>query len=99
MSPAAGIRRIMSISHAEFFRSIEPLARDYPYAIEPSRRRIHFKGDHAHIEIRLSPERRKQLGSLELPETTVDFCFAAAKQRDIDSFMARFDRCFHRGGG
>ncbi len=99
MSQTTEIRRIMSISHAEFFHSIEPLGRDYPYAIDPSRQRIRFMGSAGHIEIRLSDERRKRIGSLELPETTVEFYFTTTEQHEIESFLMRFDLCFHRGGG
>ncbi|MEJ2692727.1 MAG: hypothetical protein P8166_06600 [Candidatus Thiodiazotropha sp.] len=89
----------MSISHAEFLRSLEPLGKYYSYRIDDSQRQILLQGKDQHIEIRLGNEQRKQLGALELPVTTVEFRFDTSKQQDIESFLSRFDLCFRRGGG
>ena len=99
MKPTTTIQRVMSISHAEFLRSLEPLRKHYPYQIDDSQRQILLQDKDQHIEIRLGDERRKQLGALELPVTTVEFRFDAGKQQDIECFLSRFDLCFRRGGG
>lgn len=99
MSRVTRIRRNMSISHAEFLRSLAPLGKHYPYEIDPSRQCIRVTGKAGLIQILLGEERRKHLGSLELPETTVEFRFPALNKQEIELFLSRFDLCFQRGGG
>ena len=99
MSHDLQLQRVMSISHAEFLRSLKPLGRYYLYHIDERGLKIQFVEDNRRIEIRLGEERQKRLGVLILPETTVDFHFYASNPQDIARFFFRFDLCFRRGGG
>jgi hypothetical protein len=99
MTPVITIRRIMSISHGEFQRSLKPLDKHYPYRIDVAGRTIHLRDGERTIEIRLGTEGRRRLGALELPETFVEFHFHDFEAQEIDRFFFRFDLCFRRGGG
>jgi hypothetical protein len=92
-------QRVMTISHAEFLRSLNPLGRDYPYRIDEQGRQILLTEGERRIEIQLGEERSKRLGALTLPETTVDFRFHGFEAQDMERFFFRFDLCFRRGGG
>ncbi len=99
MKPVTTMRRVMTISHTEFLRSLVPFGKHYPYRIDESGRRILLTDDERRIEIRLGEEGRRRLGSLELPETAVEFRFHQAEPATVDRFFSRFDLCFRRGGG
>ena len=99
MKPATRVRRVMSISHAEFLHSLVPLGKHYPYRIDASAGTILLNDAEGQIEIRLGQEGRKRLGSLELPETVVEFRFLSGTPEAAERFFARFDICFRRGGG
>ena len=93
------VRRVMSISHAEFLRSLVPLGKHYPYRIDESQHTIRLSDGEDQIEIRLGLEGRRKLGALELPETRVEFLFQTDTPAAVECFFARFDLCFRRGGG
>jgi hypothetical protein len=99
MKSVTSVRRVMTISHAEFLRSLVPLGRHYPYLIDESACRIQLTDDDQQIEILLGQEGRKRLGALELPETAVEFRFHPSDPTAVERFFARFDLCFRRGGG
>ena len=99
MSPAHTVARLMTISHAEFRRSLAPLAALYPYRIDASGRGIKLQDGENQIEIRLGEEQRIRLAALELPQTCVEFVFHAGDAEAIAAFFARFDLAFRRGGG
>jgi len=99
MSQPVTIQQVMTISHGEFLRSLQPLGRDYPYRIDAQGRHIQMTMGDSRIEIFLGEERSKRLGALTLPETTVDFHFHGIETKDIEKFFFRFDLCFRRGGG
>ncbi len=99
MTPEPTVRRMMSISHAEFLRSLEPLGRYYAYRIEPSGREVLVQDPMGQIEISLGEEQRHRLGSLQLPQTMVTFRFGLLDTGSVERFLSRFDLCFRRGGG
>ncbi len=99
MKPVITIRRVMTISHTEFLRSLVPFGKHYPYRVDESGDCIFLTDDGRQIEIRLGQEGHRRLGSLELPETTVEFLFHQAEPATVDRFFSRFDLCFRRGGG
>lgn len=51
------------------------------------------------VEIRLGPESRRSLGNFHLPRTRVELRFRGCTADSIESFIARFDTRFRRGGG
>ncbi|MEA3291443.1 MAG: hypothetical protein U9Q71_03940 [Pseudomonadota bacterium] len=88
----------MGYSHAEFRRTL-------PAAVSPFR--IREKGDdfelsdsagHA-VRIELGPEGMRQIASLQIPTTAVDFHFQNFSSEERKHFMDRFNRYFQRGGG
>ena len=91
------LRREMGISHADFFRSL-------PTAIEPGSFRlvddtVWIKTPAGELQIRLSPQGERRIAALRLPVTVIEFRFPGWTQRQVDDFLARFDRYFQRGGG
>lgn len=99
MNQCLTTQRVMTITHAEFLRSLQPLGRDYPYTLNEQGRHILLSQGERRIEIQLGEERSKRLGALNLPETTVDFSFHGFGPQEMERFFFRFDLCFRRGGG
>lgn len=87
----------MSISHAEFFRTVQPLLEGETHELRDDGV-ILWRGS-ASIAIRLGPEGRRQLGNFGLPRTVVEIVFDGVSQGEGDRFLARFDTRFRRGGG
>ena len=99
MSREFARRYLMSISHTEFLRCLEPLGRDYPYRSDETGKRIILRAGDGHVKIRLGEERSRHLGSLELTEITIDIQFHNVEADTRERFFRRFDLCFRRGGG
>lgn len=97
---ARGPQRVakdMSISHAEFFRTVRPL-------LEGETHEVHAGGvtilrDGSRIEIRLGPEGARRLGHFHLPRTEVEIEFRGCTPEQAEAFLSRFDMRFRRGGG
>lgn len=87
----------MSISHAEFFRTVQPLLEGETHEIREDG--VVLRRGAASIEIRLGPEGRRGLGNFGLPRTMVEIVFDGVSQGEGDRFLARFDTRFRRGGG
>ncbi len=51
------------------------------------------------IFVKVSGERLRQVGSLKFPYVELVFGFSGLTEREIDTFMERFDRAFQKGGG
>lgn len=91
--------RVMSITHAEFLRSLLPLKKYYQYRIDDNAKLIIIPDEQRIVKIRLGKEGRTVLGSLQMPSTQVELTFCGFTQPEMDLFEARFDLCFRRGGG
>ena len=95
-----GIRRVvkdMGITHADFFRSVRPLLEAVDHALRDDV--VTLRLDAGTVEIRLGPEGRRSLGNFHLPRTRVELRFRDCAPDTIDTFIARFDTRFRRGGG
>jgi hypothetical protein len=95
-----GIRRVvkdMGITHADFFRSVRPLLEGADHTLRDDR--VTLRLDAGTVEIRLGPEGRRSLGNFHLPRTRVELRFRDCAPDTIDTFIARFDTRFRRGGG
>jgi hypothetical protein len=98
--PGDGTRLIvkdMGITHADFFRSVQPL-------LETADHTVHVDGvtiqlEPGCVEIRLGPEGRRSLGNFHLPRTRIELRFQSCAPQAIDAFIASFDTRFRRGGG
>lgn len=87
----------MGITHADFFRSVQPLLEAADHAIRVDG--VTLRLDPGSVEIRLGPEGRRSLGNFHLPRTLVELRFHDCAPEIIDAFIASFDTRFRRGGG
>ncbi len=99
MTPVVTLQRVMTISHAEFLRTLEQFGRHRPYRLEEAGRRIVLAQAQSEVTIELGDEETRRLGALVLPQTRVAFRFAGLSPSEIEGFLERFDLCFRRGGG
>lgn len=89
--------REMGITHAELFRLL-PAATGLQ-EFDVSDKIISIRNGEKVINIRISPEIERRLGSLRLPVTVLEFSFSGYAGQEISKFFRRFDRCFRRCGG
>ena len=91
--------RTMSITHADFLRSLLPLKKYYHYQINNAANQILIKEDQRVIQIQLGREGQLELGSLRMPSIEVTFTFRGFTPNEREVFWSRFDLSFRRGGG
>jgi hypothetical protein len=87
----------MAITHADFFRSVQPLLAGEDHELRADG--LTIRSGEALIEIHLGPERTRALGNFRLPQTQVELRFESCPPAMIEDFLARFDLRFRRGGG
>jgi hypothetical protein len=87
----------MTITHPEFFRTLQRLLHDSPH--ERAHDGVTFQLGGGRVEIRLGPEQDRRLGRFRLPRTLVEMRFDDCERGAVDAFVARFDLHFRRGGG
>lgn len=89
--------REMSITHDEFFRLLPKALINRPYEILNND--VHVTLDHGYITISLSPQSRREIGSLVLPVTHINFAFINCPEVTRLKFFDDFDRAYQKGGG
>jgi hypothetical protein len=89
--------RQMGLTHAEFFRILPPVVAGIVHRVEE--RAVHIEDGPRRASLILGPEGERRLGAMRLPGFALRFAFSGYRQDQVDAFMARFDTCFHRGGG
>lgn len=89
--------RQMGLTHAEFFRILPPVVADVSHRVEPVA--VHIEDGARRAVLTLGPQTDRRLGIMRLPAFELRFEFSGYSTGEVDGFMARFDRCFHRGGG
>ncbi|MCU7797470.1 MAG: hypothetical protein KZQ75_10100 [Candidatus Thiodiazotropha sp. (ex Myrtea spinifera)] len=89
--------RTMSITQAEFIRSLQPLKKDYPFTVTEEEKKITISDPQ--IEIHLGNQININLGSLNMPSMDITFFFRDMAEQGIEDFWNRFNLCFRRGGG
>ena len=87
----------MGITHADFFRSVRPLLEAADHMLRDDG--VTLRLDGGIVDILLGPESRRSLGNFHLPRTRVELRFRGCTADSIESFIARFDTRFRRGGG
>lgn len=91
----------MSISHDDFLRvlpaAVWKAARTREFSI--AGRKVTIGSGRRKVEIALSQESERRIGSLRLPSTKVSFAFHGFSKGEIEQFLSRFDRVYQRGGG
>ena len=91
------VRREMSITHVDFFRTFPDAMGNLPHDIEGTHITVHDGGKR--LDINLSSEGERDVGSLELPLTFVDMDFSGFSEQEVDAFFVNWDQHFQRGGG
>ena len=89
--------RDMGVSHREFFRSLQPLAREWQCQIRDDGVLIDYDG--GEIDIVLGKEGRRKIAAMSLPRTEVRFNFSRLNSLQRKKFLYRFDLAYRRGGG
>ena len=89
--------RDMGLSHREFFRSLQPLEREWQCQIRDDGVLIHY--DEGEIDIVLGKEGRRKIATMSLPRTEVRFYFSGLSALQRTKFFHRFDLAYRRGGG
>ena len=87
----------MAITHADFFRTVAPLLADEDHELREDG--LTIRRGAARIDIALGHEKTRLLGNFRLPRTRVEIRFSGCEPPAIESFLARFDTRFRRGGG
>ena len=87
----------MGISHSDFFRIFPAVIQRQPF--ERVSDGIRYEESERRLLVRLSAESQRRLGMLRIPVTTIQLRFEGHTQKEVNKFMERFDRHFHRGGG
>jgi hypothetical protein len=89
----------MTITRADFLRSLLPLERHYRIEIDEAGGQAELSNRTLRAVLRLHQEGSLKLGSLNLSSLRVDFAFAEGGVEEIAKFWSRFDLCYRRGGG
>ena len=100
MNPPVGAiehYREMSITHADLFRLLPAAIQNRPYALATRSITVQLEG--GTVEIDFSEEEQRNIASLVLPVTHLNFRFCGVAPQAVSLFMERFDRSFQRGGG
>lgn len=87
----------MTISHADFVRTLPALMQGKSYTVNG--REIEAADGERRILIRLSEQSQRHFGPIPLPVTHVELLFHGYSQADVARFKAHFDNCYRRGGG
>ena len=94
---SAPLRRMMSISEADFFRILPRALAPYAYTVIQNT--INVVLDHGLIVITFSPQPDKKFAMLVLPLLAVNIRFKDVSETDWKVFITRFDKSYQRGGG
>ena len=92
------MEKLMSLSLSEFHRSLARLVPELEIAPDQRRFEIAVGGGHVTIDAEVIDGARLS-GLLELPRCRVHFTFSGMSDQAQQSFIARFDLAFQRGGG
>jgi hypothetical protein len=92
-------RRVMTITHREFLRSLGPLERHYQIDINDDLHNIVITVGSGEVRIGLGPQNVRKIANLRLPTIDVEFTLSGLNDAEVDLFWSRFDLCFRRGGG
>jgi hypothetical protein len=91
------LAREMTISHADFLRSLPAALNNVAYTRNGNG--ISVELENRRLQILLSPESVRRLGPVSLPVTHVVFVFSGYSELEVQQFFERFDMCYRRGGG
>lgn len=89
--------REMGMTHRDFFRTFPAVARDVPWGMDGDT--VVMAEKNRHLSIRMGAEGQRRIAGLILPTVDLRFEFQDYNEEEANSFMARFDLAFRRGGG
>jgi len=87
----------MTLSRAEFLRSLPPAVNNIPFRIDGTD--IRPLDAHQQWRIVLEPLRDLALGAIVLPRHRVQIFLAGSDAKETTRFLARFELYFRRAGG
>jgi hypothetical protein len=90
-------QREMTITHKDFLRLLPKALGDLAY--EKVDNTIFIRDEPRAIQIRLSTESIRKLGSLVLPVTNVSIELKGFRESDEKRFLSKFDLSYQKGGG
>lgn len=91
------VTKDMAITHADFFRTAQPLIEGEDHELRESG--LTIRRGAARIDIVLGSETTRSLGNFRLPRTPVEIRFTSCEPAAVEAFLDRFDMRFRRGGG
>jgi hypothetical protein len=89
--------REMGMTHRDFFRTFPAVAGDTAWRHGGDT--VVVAEDRQRLTITLGAENERRIAGLTLPTMDLRFEFEGYEEARVDSFMARFDLAFRRGGG
>lgn len=93
------VSRTMTITRAEFLRSLSPLKQHYRIDIDKAGGEVEISHRTLRVALQLHDNSPLRLGSLNMSSLRVEFSFKQGAVDEIGKFWSRFDLCFRRGGG
>ncbi|MGR9099263.1 MAG: hypothetical protein ACU826_01725 [Gammaproteobacteria bacterium] len=91
------LSKTLAIGRADFFRLFPSVLPDVKLRIEGQG--LSAAQGESILEIRLTEKKKLKIGAVSLPQLQIDMIFRGWESSEIDRFIARFERCFQRGGG
>ncbi len=97
--PAAPVivTREMGIGHRDFYRIFPAVIDHRPFEFTAAG--VKVRDGARCLEIALGAEGIRRIAQLRVPFTTIRLTFHGYTRAELQVFLARFDRHFHRGGG
>ena len=87
----------MTISHADFFRTLPSALNHAPYDVDGND--VIVTGGDKRLTISLSTESTRRFGPIPLPVTHVELEFDGYSAEERERFLERFHHYYRRGGG
>ncbi len=84
------ITRKMQLGREEFLRELPKAMGGLRY--EVSGDRVTAQDENRRLEITMTQEETRDIGSLHLPMERIDFDFSSYTEAEVEAFMAQFDR-------
>jgi hypothetical protein len=87
----------MTISHADFFRTLPAALGNGEYKMHG--REVTAERGSKKLRISLSPESTRAFGPIPLPVTHIELDFDGYSVEEREKFLEHFNNCYRRGGG
>ena len=88
----------MGITHSDYRRILPRLLDDASEQHIDLKTRVRW-ADGRRLDILVSPEKVRKIALLRMPYVNINFEFQGFTHSEMEAFMVRFDRSFHKGGG